>query len=414
MKSEETQFKKPRLDKPVRISEQAWPEGTEPTVSVFCITYNHENFIRDALDGFLMQETNFPVEIIIHDDASTDSTAKIVTEYSERYPNLFRPVLQTENQWSKGNRIFLIDYLIKQRGEFIALCEGDDYWTNPHKLQKQVEILESETSASLCFHNSLVDKGGDETPQPMHRALEARFFGLDDILSKNWFIPTASIVLRAKQVNVPEMVAFCQSGDMCLLVSAALSGKLIYWREIAGVYRKHAGGLSAGHTGNGYFFGLMPNWFWMFEAFRSEHAGNPTVASMFVTAGDRVLSRTCSHIANSTKSFIENPSCREIEDSMATLIRSACPGEMSQKLGCAEYSRELSRRIAAALPGAFSYAARSQAKQLNLRRSWKISCVAFRQGLFAFFAAGTEMATNLACFLLRLFKRNLQELSQKN
>lgn len=404
-----------RLPHPVRITEQVWPEGTVPVVTIRCITYNHVNFIRDAIEGFLMQETTFPVEIIIHDDASTDGTAEIVKDYAGRHTQLFRTILQKENQYSSGNWPEVRKMLYSlPRGEFVALCEGDDYWTNPHKLQKQVEILESETSASLCFHNSLVDKGGDETPQPMHRALEARFFGLDDILSKNWFIPTASIVLRAKQVNVPEMVAFCQSGDMCLLVSAALSGKLIYWREIAGVYRKHAGGLSAGHTGNGYFFGLMPNWFWMFEAFRSEHAGNPTVASMFVTAGDRVLSRTCSHIANSTKSFIENPSCREIEDSMATLIRSACPGEMSQKLGCAEYSRELSRRIAAALPGAFSYAARSQAKQLNLRRSWKISCVAFRQGLFAFFAAGTEMATNLACFLLRLFKRNLQELSQKN
>ena len=114
MKSEETQINGPRLEKPVRISEQVWPDGTVPVVSIFCITYNHVNFIRDAIEGFLIQQTSFPVEIFIHDDASTDGTAEIVKKYAEKYPTLFWTVLQKENQWSKGNKRFLFKYLFNK------------------------------------------------------------------------------------------------------------------------------------------------------------------------------------------------------------------------------------------------------------------------------------------------------------
>ena len=88
-----------RLPHPVRITEQVWPEGTVPVVSIFCITYNHEKFIREAIEGFLMQETTFPVEIFIHDDASSDATAQIVKDYAAKFSQLFKMVLQTENQY---------------------------------------------------------------------------------------------------------------------------------------------------------------------------------------------------------------------------------------------------------------------------------------------------------------------------
>ena len=92
------------LAKPLRITEHNWPEGTVPLVSITCITYNHVNFIRDAIEGFLMQETTFPVEILIHDDASNDGTAEIVREYDARYPQLIKAIYQTENQYSRGKK----------------------------------------------------------------------------------------------------------------------------------------------------------------------------------------------------------------------------------------------------------------------------------------------------------------------
>ena len=139
-----------RLPHPVRLTEQVWPEGTVPAVSVFNWAYNHVDFIRESIDSILMQETTFPVEIIIHDDASTDGTTEIIREYEAKYPQLFRNIIQTGNQWSQGKSV-MDPMFTAPRGEFIALAHGDDYWTSPHKLQKQVVLLESKPQASGCF-----------------------------------------------------------------------------------------------------------------------------------------------------------------------------------------------------------------------------------------------------------------------
>ena len=111
-----------------------------PLVSICCVTYNHENYLRQCLEGFMMQKTNFFYEILVHEDASKDNTAKILREFEAHYPDRFRCVFQTENQFYKQN--VLINILFKMaRGKYIALCEGDDYWTDPYKLQKQVDFL---------------------------------------------------------------------------------------------------------------------------------------------------------------------------------------------------------------------------------------------------------------------------------
>jgi glycosyltransferase involved in cell wall biosynthesis len=128
MQSQETKFKSPHLDKPVRIIEQVWPDGTLPAVSVICVTYNHVSFLRKAIEGFLMQETSFPVEIIIHDDASSDGTTKIIHEYQDKF-SFFRSVIQPVNLWPNIPRASELSSKYC-RGQFIAICEGDDYWTD--------------------------------------------------------------------------------------------------------------------------------------------------------------------------------------------------------------------------------------------------------------------------------------------
>jgi glycosyltransferase involved in cell wall biosynthesis len=125
-------------------------ETQEPLVSICCITYNHERYIRDAIESFLMQETDFPFEIIIHDDASTDRTADIIREYEKKYPEMIKPIYQTENQYSKGVKVTSLAYK-KSKGKYIALCEGDDYWTDPLKLQMQVTFLEKNPDYVITY-----------------------------------------------------------------------------------------------------------------------------------------------------------------------------------------------------------------------------------------------------------------------
>lgn len=144
-----------------RISDQT------PLVSVICITYNHEPYIRDCLEGFLMQKTDFPIEIIVHDDASTDHTADIIREYYEKRPDLFHVILERENQQSKHSRVGLRMYSLAQ-GKYIAICEGDDYWIDPLKLQKQADHCEKNDVVG-CVSYYFKEKDGERTLQDYSR-----------------------------------------------------------------------------------------------------------------------------------------------------------------------------------------------------------------------------------------------------
>lgn len=126
-----------------------WYKDVPPLVSITCITYNHVNYIRDAIEGFLIQKTNFPVEVLIHDDASTDGTEEIIREYEAKYPEIIKPLYEKENQYVKGRKGSRTFNFPRARGKYIALCEGDDYWTDPLKLQKQVDFLEANPDYGL-------------------------------------------------------------------------------------------------------------------------------------------------------------------------------------------------------------------------------------------------------------------------
>ena len=127
-----------------------------PLVSIICSTYNHGLYISQCLDGFLMQKTNFPFEILIHDDASTDNTPDIIREYEHNHPQVIRPIYQKENKYSKKEDIFAKYQCSRVRGKYIAICEGDDYWIDPLKLQKQIDFLENNPDYGMIYTTSKV------------------------------------------------------------------------------------------------------------------------------------------------------------------------------------------------------------------------------------------------------------------
>lgn len=222
-----------------------WKYDGPPLVSVVCITYNHELYIRDALEGFLMQETDFPFEIIIHDDASTDRTAEIVQEYANQYPNLILPILQTENQYSKGKKASAICFA-RARGEYVAICEGDDYWIHPRKIQTQVESLRERKGCELSFHPAFErnEATGREKLIARHAKQDKVFSTSEVIRGGGGFCPTASLFLKRSVLeNMPEwFYKKAPVGDYFWQVYGSLKGGANYQNEPMCVYRVHTNG----------------------------------------------------------------------------------------------------------------------------------------------------------------------------
>ena len=216
-------------------------------VSIRCITYNHAPYIRQCLDGFVMQKANFRFEAIVHDDASTDGTADIVREYAEKYPEIIKPIFQTENQYSKrdGTIRRALNAAMSPSSKYVAMCEGDDYWTDPHKLQKQVDFLEGHLEYSMCFHNAMVHWENGQFPDAPFAKLEDRDYTGEEIY-ENWIVPTASVVFRRSALTSKyeerrknPAVIF---GDIILFLSLAEEGKVHAFKEMMSVYRRQEGG----------------------------------------------------------------------------------------------------------------------------------------------------------------------------
>lgn len=215
-----------------------------PIVSVCCTTFNQEPFIRDAIEGFLIQKTDFPIEIIIHDDASTDNTTEIVKHYSEQHPNLIIPIFQTVNQYSQGIKPWPNFVYPKARGKYIALCEGDDYWTDPLKLQKQVDFMEKSTEYSLCFHNATVIYEGRLKKPHSFTKLNKNEYDIGDVIEKNWFIPTNSILYRKDLYENQPWAKYVFGGDYALQLMLATKGLFYGFNESMSIYRVNNTGIS--------------------------------------------------------------------------------------------------------------------------------------------------------------------------
>ena len=230
---------------------------TKCLVSVDVITYNHAKYIRQCLDGFVMQKTNFPFEVLIHDDASTDGTADIIREYAEKYPDIIKPILQTENQWSRGVSVDKVYNFPRIRGKYVAICEGDDYWTDPHKLQKQVDFLETHPDYSVCFHPVRVTWDDAHMPDytfPTPRqCFNKTTLELSDLLKQN-FIQTNSVMYRWRPECVDLFPTGILPGDWYLHLLHAQVGKIGFIPDVMAVYRRNAGGIWTGAFENDNWF----------------------------------------------------------------------------------------------------------------------------------------------------------------
>lgn len=204
-------------------------------VSVMCITYNHVGLIRKCLDGIVMQETNFPFEVWIHDDCSTDGTIDVLKEYEAKYPNIINVIYEEENQYSQGLS-FSEKMIPHQVGKYVATCEGDDYWTDPHKLQKQYDFMESHQDVTLCAHaaKEINLENGVYFKRPSDK--ESKYVNMEIIIQNGGgYFPTCSFFTR----NTFEIIinrwgkGIC--GDFNKILHAGLNGKVYYMNECMAV-----------------------------------------------------------------------------------------------------------------------------------------------------------------------------------
>ena len=209
-------------------------------VSILCNAYNHETYIADAIESFLAQKTNFKYEIIIHDDASTDNTAKIILEYAEKYPDIIIPLLETENQYSKFPSITYEIDLPVAKGKYIAFCEGDDFWTDPEKLQIQVDIMEADSSIGACCHaNRRIIAKNNKTINVMRATImKDGFIDHRDCLSESNFPHFTSLMLRRdRYLEMPAKFRGWPVGDYPLRAYCLSLGNVYYIDRIMSSYR---------------------------------------------------------------------------------------------------------------------------------------------------------------------------------
>lgn len=210
-----------------------------PVVSIICITYNHEKYIFEAIDSFLMQETDFPFEVIIGEDCSTDRTPDIILEYAQKYPNIIKAIIRDKNIGANPNFFECVE---KSSGEYIAICEGDDYWINNKKLQQQYILLNKFPDIDLCFHTVFYKDNitGLMTKNTTEEILHYRLYSLNEVIENgSSFIPTLSIMIKKNNfVNIikQRLEGRLGSGDWVIQYYGSVHGALCIGENM-GVYR---------------------------------------------------------------------------------------------------------------------------------------------------------------------------------
>lgn len=226
------------------------PESEEkPLVVIRSLVYNHEPYLRDCLEGFVMQQTTFPFVAVVHDDCSTDGSAAIIREYAEKYPHIIKPVYETENQYSKKDgslRRAMNEACGRYGAKYYAMCEGDDCWTDPHKLQKQVDFLETHLDYTMVCCNCELQMG-DRVLKTHKDFLDAGWVHSDEdrqitteetIEFHGRLAQSAGLVYRAEMLSsIPPTCRKGMNGDMQLQLASAFAGKIYHLKDVMFMYR---------------------------------------------------------------------------------------------------------------------------------------------------------------------------------
>jgi glycosyltransferase involved in cell wall biosynthesis len=222
--------------------------ASQPKVSVLITTYNQENLITHTVDSVLMQVVDFDYEIVIGEDASSDRTREIVVELARQHPEKIRVLLRDPEVANRERHLFgkmnFLQALQSCRGEYIAILDGDDYFTSPNKLQKQVDFLDAHPECMICFHNvRAVYADGSEGVENMCAEDQKEITGIEQLLWGN-FIPSCSIMHRREPVlQLPDWFFTVKVGDWPLNIFRAQFGKIGYLNEVLSAYRVHAAGV---------------------------------------------------------------------------------------------------------------------------------------------------------------------------
>lgn len=222
-----------------------------PLVSIHCLVYNHEPYLRQCLDGFVMQKANFKFEAIVHDDCSTDGSADIIREYAKRFPNIIKPIYEKENQYSKVGFSGINEIMFSQiKGEYIAFCEGDDCWIDPLKLQKQADILDQEPDLTLVytgFHN--IDFQNNLIRRKYYEKLQTQSPSGDilGLLFKKNYVMTVTAMYRKSLCDSMLFRRCPVFYDYSLALTAAMLGKVRFLSDKTACYRMTPGSLIVSH-----------------------------------------------------------------------------------------------------------------------------------------------------------------------
>lgn len=226
-------------------------------VSICCMTYNHAAFVRQCLDGFMMQKCSFNFEVLIHDDASTDGTQDIIREYEMKYPDVIKPIYQKENQYSKGIDPGLKYNAPRAKGKYIALCEGDDYWTDPYKLQKQVDFLESHPDYVMCSHKyQIYEQESNEYVNilPEIENEKGDDFFLTDLIVGKWLVQPLCMMCRKSALEDKRLERYKYMIDTVFIYNLLTQGKAFCLSDTMGVYRVQNRGIWSGKSLNEKIF----------------------------------------------------------------------------------------------------------------------------------------------------------------
>lgn len=207
-------------------------------VTVICKTYNHESYIGRCLDGFVNQKTNFKFEVIVHDDASTDNTPNIIKKYEKQYPDIIKPIYQSENQWSKGVKALGEFVFPKISSKYVAICEGDDYWIDENKLQKQFDYMETHSSCGIFVHETWRNNLYTNTKELVTNEPCERDYSVEDVIGfRSGHFSTCSIFMKTElRKSVPKEFRCSSFGDYQIIVYGASHNYCHYSPEVMAVY----------------------------------------------------------------------------------------------------------------------------------------------------------------------------------